>query len=473
MIKSHLICVIIITSVFLLLVQLIVLQSIVTKNQIEVNHIWESLHGITSLSDSHDVPLFLIDGKLCKKIFDLQFSSSGSLSSPFSSTSPHQIDSKYCQILCNNQDVTHLGTLGEFIDHRKITKLVQSLKENGYTVLQFIDLDPTLLHHDLKVTIPMHLIVFKEGAKKRKGHVVHVAVLYERLNQYWWSSPFSPTDYEKRLMLRQGARKADFVNSDHAVIYKKVEISNTVIDGLTIGLPKHLLTFHQSAKEIAYIECNKTQAKKFHSAHGSKMGSVEQIDSFRSQVKSLLSIVKSVLDDLGIPFWLSSGTALGWFRQCDVIAYSRDVDIGIWISDYRPEMIDHFYMNNLPLLHAFGKVEDSYELSFRHGNVKLDVFFFYTEADHVWNGGTQAKTGYKFKYIFPKFNLCWTEFLDLLVRVPCDTKIYIEANYGSNWSVPVEKWDWKSSPPNVNPNGRWPLDEWSKVIQLTPTADSI
>jgi hypothetical protein len=39
------------------------------------------------------------------------------------------------------------------------------------------------------------------------------------------------------------------------------------------------------------------------------------------------------------------------------------------------------------------------ELSFQgKDDVKLDIFFFYEEVDHMWNGGTQAKTGKKFKY---------------------------------------------------------------------------
>lgn len=42
-------------------------------------------------------------------------------------------------------------------------------------------------------------------------------------------------------------------------------------------------------------------------------------------------------------------------------------------------------------------MEDSYELSFRDRDVKLDVFFFYEEDAYVWNGGTQARTGKKFK----------------------------------------------------------------------------
>ena len=42
---------------------------------------------------------------------------------------------------------------------------------------------------------------------------------------------------------------------------------------------------------------------------------------------------------------------------------------------------------------------DSLELSFMNINkdVKLDIFFFYEEDDYVWNGGTQSKTGKKFK----------------------------------------------------------------------------
>jgi len=49
------------------------------------------------------------------------------------------------------------------------------------------------------------------------------------------------------------------------------------------------------------------------------------------------------------------------------------------------------------ILHFFLQVEDSFELSFVGEDVKLDIFFFYEEADYMWNGGTQARTGKKFK----------------------------------------------------------------------------
>lgn len=70
------------------------------------------------------------------------------------------------------------------------------------------------------------------------------------------------------------------------------------------------------------------------------------------------------------------------------------------------------------------------------------------------------------RYIFPKFELCWAEFLELLIRVPCPPEPYINANYGPKWMIPNLAWDWKSSPSNVIENGRWPEKEWDEVIQL-------
>lgn len=52
----------------------------------------------------------------------------------------------------------------------------------------------------------------------------------------------------------------------------------------------------------------------------------------------------------------SSPLPLGWFRQCSVISYSRDVDIGIFIVDYRSDIITAFTDAGLSLKHKFGKV---------------------------------------------------------------------------------------------------------------------
>ena len=77
---------------------------------------------------------------------------------------------------------------------------------------------------------------------------------------------------------------------------------------------------------------------------------------------------------------ITLGTLLGWYRQCDVITYSGDVDFGIFIHDYDARLIAEFHQAGLELMHLFGKTTDSFELSFAYGDMKLDLFFFYREV---------------------------------------------------------------------------------------------
>ena len=62
-----------------------------------------------------------------------------------------------------------------------------------------------------------------------------------------------------------------------------------------------------------YIECNATFARIYHLApHG---GASDTARQFEHEARNLLVTAKRVLDALGIRFWISSGTLLGWFRE--------------------------------------------------------------------------------------------------------------------------------------------------------------
>ncbi|XP_052244213.1 ribitol-5-phosphate transferase FKTN-like isoform X2 [Dreissena polymorpha] len=229
-------------------------------------------------------------------------------------------------------------------------------------------------------------------------------------------------------------------------------------------VPSPTEKFLQEVPDSQLVECNRTRARQYMDKYGQNYTEEDKV--FMRKARQTVSRAKQYLDEMGIPFWLSSGTCLGWFRQCDIIPYSKDVDLGIFIKHFNADLIHAFEQGGFFLKHIFGKVSDSYELSFQSGDIKLDLFFFYEAADHAWNGGTHHETGQKYKYIFPKFSLCWTIFLDLKVRVPCPSQPYIEANYGKNWLEPVHVWEWNRSPPNVRDNGLWPQEEWKEVIQV-------
>ncbi|XP_072260458.1 ribitol-5-phosphate transferase FKTN [Pyxicephalus adspersus] len=406
---------------------------------------WRVVKNFLNLVSHHSVPVFLVDGEVLPLLGEDVEQLKSSLD-----TTPSE-----CQYFCKPRDVTTFALLDKMWEHKG--SFFRAAEKMGFQWQKYEGKDPRLEGMDdlSGVQIPLHYIF------RMASHTIHLVVLYERSGNYLWHGPLRL----KKNMDRKFApfRKLQF--GRYAGAYNRVELIQITVDGLKLQIPKNPLQFLAEMSHSRFLECRYREARSFFQLYPDDL-SVEGID-FRRKAKTLLHLATSTLDALGVSFWISSGTCLGWYRQCNIIPYSKDVDLGIFIKNYKPELVPAFQKAGLPLKHKFGKVEDSLELSFLGSDdVKLDIFFFYEEADYMWNGGTQAKSGKKFKYLFPKFTLCWTEFLELKVQVPCETLDYIEANYGKNWDVPLKVWDWKHSPPNVQPNGIWPLNEWDEVIQL-------
>ncbi|KAG9486665.1 hypothetical protein GDO78_006838, partial [Eleutherodactylus coqui] len=361
------------------------------------------LKTFLNLVSNHNVPVFLVDSQ----VLGLLSKNVEQLRSSPESMPPG------CQYFCKQRDITTFGLLDRIWEHKG--NLFRAAEKLGFQWQKYDGRDPRLEGmDDLSGTeIPLHYI-FKMAA-----HTIHLVVFYERSGNYLWHGPLRL----KRNMDRKFApfRKLQF--GRYAGAYSSDALVQITVDGLKVKIPRDASQFLSEISHSRFLECRYKEARSF----------------FK----------------------------VGWYRQCNIIPYSKDVDLGIFIQNYKPDLVSAFQKAGLPLKHKFGKVEDSLELSFLgEDDVKLDIFFFYEEDDYMWNGGTQAKSGKKFKYLFPKFTLCWTEFLELKVRVPCETLDYIEANYGKSWDVPLKSWDWKSSPSNVQPNGVWPVDEWDEVIQL-------
>ena len=81
------------------------------------------------------------------------------------------------------------------------------------------------------------------------------------------------------------------------------------LDGLHINAPKYPLLFLQAIPQAKYIECNHTRAQDFYKRFG-KESSTEAVN-FKHKAQDVLLKGKTILDELGIRFWLSSGTCLG------------------------------------------------------------------------------------------------------------------------------------------------------------------
>ncbi|XP_028829466.1 ribitol-5-phosphate transferase FKTN [Denticeps clupeoides] len=440
------------SSIFLLF-QLYYYRQYLSKNGLHVfggknylsgtNAQWHLVKKFLGLVHKFNLPVFLVDtaslNLLSQDVFLLKES---------------KLNQPHCSFLCTHREFTTFALLGNLWKYD--ARLLDAAEERGLELLEIRGKDPRLVSMDdlSGKEIPLHFLF------RLSNRVVHLVILYERSGNYLWHGPLRL----KPGMDRKFApfRKLDF--GRYAGSYDRPQLLLTTLDGLDVRIPRNFSQFLSEHSQARFLECPYREARAFYQLYPDD-ASPEAMD-FRMKAKNLLYLASQTLTDLGVPFWLSSGTCLGWFRQCSIIPYSKDVDLGIWIKNYRHDITQAFQKAGLPLKHKFGKVEDSLELSFQDVDVKLDIFFFYEDGDIVWNGGTQAKSGKKFKYVFPRFSLCWTELMELRVRVPCQTLDYVKANYGSDWNVPVKAWDWKSSPPNVQENGVWPVREWDEVIQV-------
>lgn len=427
-------------SVLLLLLQIALLKSSFGQLWLEPNDLKQASEQnvklILTLATKHNIPVFPVDKYFLRHV-------------------ENRI-AGFCDLGICSSRVFPLASFSKYLTFKPA--FFEELRRAGFEIATTEGYNRHLLKHGYRVTIPCHHVFH------RWGHAVHVTIFYERETGYWWHCALSWNRTVSIQMSKWSLSKENFLFAANEGAYNKFDLALVRLFGYRITLPRNVASFVAQMESSHFVECNYTRAKLFHEQYGKDV-SAEAVE-FKSDAWRLLAKTKELLNSLSLRFWLSSGTCLGYFRQCDIIPYSKDVDIGVWISDYDRRLISTLSSHGLSLKHVFGKVNDSFELSFQDGDVKLDVFFFYEEDNHTWNGGTQARTGKKFKYIFPKFSLCWTEFLELKVRIPCPTEPYVVANYGPRWRVPQKSWDWKKDPSNVEENGLWPEEEWPQVIQV-------
>ncbi|XP_061887905.1 fukutin [Entelurus aequoreus] len=411
-----------------------------TSHLTDHNLQWQTVKTFLALSRHFHVPLFLADVAV--------------LSHLTQDALRRGEREERCSFLCTGRPVTSFAVLAN--SWKYDAAFSSAAEQKGFELLELRGEDPRLASLDILSAqeIPLHLLL------RLNGYFIQVVFLYERSGNYLWHGPL-------RLKANTDRSFAPFTRLDfgrYAGAYNRPRLMPTVMDGLDVRIPQNISDFLSEQQRARFLECRHRDARRFLQSYPDDT-TPDALD-FRNKAKSLLGLAAQTLTRLHVPFWISSGTCLGWFRQCSIISYSRDVDIGIFISDFRSDIITAFQAVGLSLKHKFGKVEDSLELSFVKDDVKLDIFFFYQERDIIWNGGTQVKSGRKFKYTFPHFSLCWAELAEVKVRVPCQTLDYVTANYGPSWSVPLRTWDWKSSPSNVQENGVWPLSQWETLIQV-------
>ena len=81
------------------------------------------------------------------------------------------------------------------------------------------------------------------------------------------------------------------------------------IDGINVRAPRYPNPYLESIEQSRFIECDYKRALSFYAKYG-KDSSADAV-AFWQSAKELIGQAKKCLDELGIPFWISSGTCLG------------------------------------------------------------------------------------------------------------------------------------------------------------------
>ncbi|KAG1673818.1 Fukutin [Nymphon striatum] len=183
---------------------------------------------------------------------------------------------------------------------------------------------------------------------------------------------------------------------------------------------------------------------------------------FEKKFKIHLKELKRITKIMGIPFWTMSGTTLGWLRQCGIIGYTTDIDIGIWATDISKGF--EYLLKSSDLLKPqwrFGSMDYGYIV--RAGRY-IDLLFLYQDGnDSTWTGVYDEKSRSMYRGTFPMVSLCSTEMLYTRILVPCNAEAMVVAEYGNNWTQPKEKYNYLEDATNVNFLKKYDVNEWENI----------
>ncbi len=173
----------------------------------------------------------------------------------------------------------------------------------------------------------------------------------------------------------------------------------------------------------------------------------------QNQAALILIETKKILDNLGIHFWLTDGTLLGFYRENNFIKHDSDIDLAVFIKDHSDRLIPEFVKQEFSLLNIFGTIQAGLEYSFSKNGINLDVFFMYEESDYwwynIWFTPSSFKTQQLIKLSYPKSKFKQIIFCEHEFNIPENTLEYLYYPYGYFWQIPDTNWHWMFSPKSI------------------------
>ena len=109
-------------------------------------------------------------------------------------------------------------------------------------------------------------------------------------------------------------------------------------------------------------------------------------------VKHLLNMqeclldMKKILDDINQEFFLTCGTLLGVVREKNFILHDQDIDIGIFLKNYKKDLFQYIINSGkFKNYRIISRNKQIYELSFIHNNdIPIDIFIHFPYKNNLF-----------------------------------------------------------------------------------------
>jgi len=160
--------------------------------------------------------------------------------------------------------------------------------------------------------------------------------------------------------------------------------------------------------------------------------------------KEILLKIADILDEVGIPFYLMQGTALGAYRDGGFAPTERDIDFGI--------LYENLHGKVRSLLDALKRGKFNYETfakPFNHPrtivvskrNVHADLVSVFRWKDYRVNA-TPISTNFEPYCLIHKAHLLENyqdvEVFGRTFKIPSPIEEYLETEYGPEWRIPSD-----------------------------------
>ena len=172
---------------------------------------------------------------------------------------------------------------------------------------------------------------------------------------------------------------------DTARALNRFNLTKTTQNSLEFFIADNLKQYLFDYNASEFIECNHTLAAM--NLNTTNYTYAQNLLKNSKVLPSLRHLVNK-LEKLQKHYWLAAGTLLGWYRDCGIIPHTTDIDMGLRVNEFTPEVEELFKGDpKTPLILRFGLFNDSYELRLDDAFTQFDLFFTYAHNEtHQWCG---------------------------------------------------------------------------------------